>query len=50
MNNNIKEKFVKWMVGAKAYLKGLGLVGSILMIGWWIIKIIACTFFGFCII
>lgn len=45
-----KEKIVDWMVSSKQYFVKLGLLGSILLIGWWIIKIIICALLGICII
>jgi len=45
-----KERIVDWMVRSKNYFVKLGLLGSILLILWWIIKIIICAFFGVCII
>jgi hypothetical protein len=45
-----KEKIVDWMIHIREYFIKLGLVGSILLILWWIIKIIICATIGVCII
>lgn len=46
----MKEKIVDWMVRSRKYLAGLGWIGAILFVLWWIIKILICFFFGVCII
>lgn len=45
-----KERIVDWMVRSKKKIIKLGWFGTILLVLWWIIKILLCIFFGICII
>lgn len=45
-----RERIADWMVRSKNYFIKLGLLGSVLLILWWIIKIIICATTGICII
>ena len=46
----MREFIAKLMVGLRNRFVQLGLLGSILLVLWWIVKIIICAFTGICII
>lgn len=43
----MREKIVDWLIRVKIWLAGFGALGLLI---WLVIKIIACTFFGICIL